>query len=302
MLNIPFKKAFITTIVSTGLTLGFYDSAYAYLNGNSCCVNKYGHWYVGADALYGIVNNQDFFYDILSSTRTPSQTTPNINNVLHTHYHWGYDVQVGYFLNNSDDITLNYLGFNNIKDSNLFASAKYSLNVLNAQLGHEIYCGNWLVHPFGGIEYVRITRSFNVFIPSSSDFNLASNSFFDFTDQAIGPRFGFDGRYYLDCNFAIAYGAAGGLLYNTLSQNEKNLNFSDSHAFAWTADAKMGLAYLFRNFEIEGGYKIFSFHQGGQATIEQREPTAVPQNTVFLQSSGLNFAVGGPYLGVKITD
>lgn len=291
MKKFPFKKKILFSVVSAGLTCTLSDTVLAN-NDDHPMANK---WYAGIQALYLLPSeqNMEFFrgYDVLDKESI--------------HYDWGFEANIGYIFNDNDDIRLTYTRLHTGRDKQFLdtiseynpddpensidsivgvsSEASFHYDKVNLDLGHLVSTGRWALHPFAGLEFLKINRK------ASEIVETQGSSSEDRTYSGIGPRIGTEASYAIGYNFSLVGSAAAALLMTEVKADfDHGRRKTSHHLISWAGETKIGLAYntLLRDHpvSIEGGYKLYA-SDGGEGGSSTR---------------AFSFGLGGPYLGVKV--
>lgn len=335
----------IKKIVLALAGLGLTGAAFASLTPDSAFSNPtptgYG-WHISAMGDWLQPETNDLTFASVNTINSNTNGTA-VNNGFGAYgegvepdYDFGYGFELGMQIpGTTDDVTVNWQQLNTdntdhvgpigsnqtivLPDLNdvdaAEGKARLDYDAVNLEFGHTIYQGPWIVRPFAGVQYARITGDLDTTGTAQASGQFLGQELtgkaVDFVDEdgdfhGIGPRVGVDAKYNLGYGFGIVGEAAGELLVGTAnsSLNATNainvydadgdklasantvysVNPEEEHTVVPGLEAKAGLAYDTAInpslcFGIEAGYYVADY-------LHAVPRSNAPEDVSFSSNSG----------------
>ncbi len=239
---------------------------------------------------------------------------------------WGYKLQASYLFGSGSDIQLSWLHYQVNSDLGLYSGqylqllpfgattvdANYQNNLsnrfdeINLLMGQDVHFNQQHSARFyAGMQYaaIRVDRQQPydipaIFLPATAGVTGTRNSDFN----GVGPAIGVDYRYGLESGINIVASGMTILLYGTARLDNSTAygngvvvdsTYGSRKQLVPGFEAKLGLNYAYPLaqglFSIEGGYQVMNYFNA----------LAVDDNTFSALPTRSDFALYGPYFGVR---
>lgn len=253
-------------------------------------------WDVGIQALY-LKPSYNASWSYAGSTSVNDLTT---YNEYIPDWNWGFRLEGSYHFNTGNDLTVNWLYFSNessqgfaVQANSVTGRFKPTVNAVNIEMGQHVDFGQMKNIRFhGGVQYANLKETANVLLVTNNSLYYGG----DARTSAFGPRAGADMSYDVNANFAVYGNAAGAVLVGTSKFDNNRLPNGGASRGSKTAvvpnlEGKLGMKYMHQmdsgDLSVDLGWMWTNYFNamhfiGGQGVVRET-----------------NFALNGPYVGVK---
>ncbi|MCC5792776.1 MAG: hypothetical protein JJT82_09260 [Legionellaceae bacterium] len=226
---------------------------------------------------------------------------------LKNDWDWGFRLDGSYHFNTGNDLTVNWYHFNG-KTTNRFILADVDAafaagmriepkwDAVNLEFGQHVDFGDYKDIRFhAGVQYARIQRDARIAVDVTSpnvNFDVAERQRTRY--NGFGPRIGSDMTYNFGNGFAVYGNAAAAILVGQHKSSTTNSVLGTSRRGDHTAmvpelEAKLGMKYGYAmaqgDLTLDAGWMWVNYFDAQRALFDE------------VQTG--NFALNGPYIGLK---
>ncbi|WP_133129310.1 Lpg1974 family pore-forming outer membrane protein [Legionella yabuuchiae] len=265
-------------------------------------------WDFGAEALY---LRPSYSGEFAFTSDRAITSTRDIENPVQTKWNWGFKLEGSYHFNKGNDINLNWYSYDatyrysvdfgndptNLRSS--FLTIKPTWNAINLELGQRVdFIDHKNIRLHGGAQFAQLKTTVNNILTinglTTDEYRLNYMRY-----NGVGPRLGVDLLYGLtkiDGLSVYGNGAAamlaGNIKFDEYSAILNKSTTGKRFGVVPEMEMKLGVKYDYTNskgvLSLDVGYMFLNYFDVLRS-----------DNNTVIQGSDTNFALNGPYFGLK---